>query len=41
MELQTLAGMVYSPLTRTWRLSSDTAVNYIASWQHHAERTDI
>jgi 2-polyprenyl-3-methyl-5-hydroxy-6-metoxy-1,4-benzoquinol methylase len=31
-QLEELAGMVFSPLTRTWRLSTDTAVNYIGSW---------
>lgn len=30
-KLEQLAGMVYSPLTRKWRLSTDTAVNYICS----------
>jgi 2-polyprenyl-6-hydroxyphenyl methylase/3-demethylubiquinone-9 3-methyltransferase len=32
-ELDELAGMVYSPLARAWRLSKDTQVNYIASFQ--------
>ena len=30
-EVERLAGMVYSPLSGQWSLSSDTAVNYILS----------
>jgi hypothetical protein len=29
---QRLAGMVYSPLTRTWALSEDLQVNFIGCW---------
>ena len=32
-ELDELAGMVYSPLARRWQLSTDTAVNYVASFR--------
>ena len=30
-EVERLAGMLYSPLSGQWSLSSDTAVNYILS----------
>ena len=33
-----LAGMVYSPVTRTWALSDDLAVNYIGSFCAAAPR---
>lgn len=34
--LQRLTGMVYSPLNGEWRLSTDTAVNYIGSFGRQA-----
>ena len=33
LELETLAGMAYDPLSGLWRMTEDTGVNYIAYFQ--------
>jgi 2-polyprenyl-6-hydroxyphenyl methylase/3-demethylubiquinone-9 3-methyltransferase len=36
LEVDDLIGMTYNPLTRTYRLEADTAVNYIATFHREA-----
>jgi 2-polyprenyl-6-hydroxyphenyl methylase/3-demethylubiquinone-9 3-methyltransferase len=38
LELRDLAGLSYNPLTRAFRLSGDTKVNYLAHFRKGAER---
>ena len=33
LELETLAGMAYDPLSGLWRMTENTGVNYIAYFQ--------
>ncbi len=33
LDLETIAGMAYDPLTGVWRMSDNTGVNYIAYFQ--------
>ncbi len=33
LELETIAGMAYDPLSGVWRMSDNTGVNYIAYFQ--------
>ncbi|MEO8507894.1 MAG: bifunctional 2-polyprenyl-6-hydroxyphenol methylase/3-demethylubiquinol 3-O-methyltransferase UbiG [Betaproteobacteria bacterium] len=36
LDIETLAGMTYNPLTRVFRIEPDTAVNYLAAYRRPA-----